>query len=34
MRVAIDTNVLISAALRDMSPEAVVIWIAFQDDWE
>lgn len=34
MKVIIDTNVLISAAWRDKSPEAVVLWIAFQDDWE
>ena len=34
MKVIIDTNVLISAAWRDKSPEAVVVWIANQDDWE
>lgn len=34
MKVVIDTNVLVSAAWRDKSPEAVVIWIALQDDWE
>jgi putative PIN family toxin of toxin-antitoxin system len=34
MKVIIDTNVLISAAWRDKSPEAVVIWIASQTDWE
>lgn len=34
MKVLIDTNVLVSAAWRDKSPEAVVVWIAFQDDWE
>lgn len=34
MKVVIDTNVLISAAWRDKSPEAVVLWIAFQDDWD
>jgi len=34
MKVVIDTNVLVSAAWRDKSPEAVVIWIANQDDWE
>ena len=34
MKVVIDTNVLVSAAWRDKSPEAVVIWIVFQDDWE
>ena len=34
MKVVIDTNVLISAAWRDKSPEAVIVWIANQDDWE
>jgi len=34
MKVVIDTNVLVSAAWRDKSPEAVVLWVAFQDDWE
>ncbi len=34
MKVVIDTNVLVSAAWRDRSPEAVVLWIAFQDDWD
>ena len=34
MKIVIDTNVLVSAAWRDKSPEAVVIWIAFHDDWE
>ena len=34
MKVVIDTNVLVSAAWRDKSPEAVVLWIAFQEDWE
>jgi putative PIN family toxin of toxin-antitoxin system len=34
MKVVIDTNVLVSAAWRDKSPEAVVIWIALQDDWD
>jgi len=34
MKVVIDTNVLVSAAWRDKSPEAVVIWIAFHDDWD
>jgi|GEM_PF-4657370 len=28
MKVLIDTNVLLSAALRDKFPEAVIIWIA------
>ena len=34
MKVVIDTNVLVSAAWRDKSPEAVVLWVAFQDDWD
>jgi putative PIN family toxin of toxin-antitoxin system len=34
MKVVVDTNVLLSAAWRDKSPEAVVLWIAEQDDWE
>ncbi len=34
MKVVIDTNVLVSAAWRDKSPEAVVIWVALQDDRE
>lgn len=27
MRVVVDTNVLVSAALRDRDPETVVLWI-------
>ena len=34
MRVVIDTNVLVSAALRDKDPEAVILWIAAQPDWQ
>jgi len=34
MKVVIDTNVLLSAAWRDKKPEAVVLWITVQDDWE
>jgi len=34
MKVVIDTSVLLSAAWRDKSPEAVVLWITEQDDWE
>jgi len=34
MKVVVDTNVLISAAWQDKSPEAVVNWITHQDDWE
>jgi predicted nucleic acid-binding protein len=28
MKILVDTNVLISAALRDKLPEQVVLWIA------
>ena len=34
MKVVIDTNVLVSAAWRDKSPEAVVLWLAAQEDWD
>lgn len=34
MRAVIDTSVLVSAALKDRDPEAVVLWIAAQADWE
>ncbi|OGG47209.1 MAG: putative toxin-antitoxin system toxin component, PIN family [Candidatus Handelsmanbacteria bacterium RIFCSPLOWO2_12_FULL_64_10] len=34
MRAVIDTNVLVSAALKDRDPEAVILWIAAQADWE
>lgn len=34
MKVLIDTNVLMSAALRDKDPEAVILFIAAQPDWE
>ncbi|HLO28249.1 MAG TPA: putative toxin-antitoxin system toxin component, PIN family [Anaerolineales bacterium] len=34
MKVVIDTNILISAAWRDKTPEAVILWIASQEDWE
>jgi putative PIN family toxin of toxin-antitoxin system len=34
MKVVIDTNVLLSAAWRDKSPEAVILWVASHDDWE
>jgi putative PIN family toxin of toxin-antitoxin system len=33
MKVLIDTNVLLSAALRDRLPEQVVLFIASHDDW-
>ena len=32
MKILVDTNVLISAALRDKLPEQVVLWIATRDD--
>ena len=34
MKILIDTNVLISAILRDKGPEAVILWILEQPDWE
>ena len=34
MRVVVDTNVLISAAIRDRLPERVILWIVGQDDVE
>ena len=34
MNVLIDTNVLLSAALRDRLPERVVMFVATQDDWK
>jgi len=33
MKVLIDTNVLISAALRDRLPERVVLWVAGPDEY-
>ena len=33
MNVLIDTNVLLSAALRDKLPERVVLYVAGRDDW-
>ena len=33
MKVIIDTNVLLSAALRDRVPEQVVLFIATNDEW-
>lgn len=33
MRVVIDTNVLVSAALHDKDPEAVIQWIVAHPDW-
>jgi putative PIN family toxin of toxin-antitoxin system len=34
MKVLLDTNVIVSAVLRDRAPEAVILWIAGQPDWE
>ncbi len=34
MRVIIDTNVLVSAALKDKDPEAVLLYVALQPDIE
>ena len=34
MKVVIDTNVLLSAVWRDRNPEAVILWILSQPDWE
>jgi putative PIN family toxin of toxin-antitoxin system len=34
MKVVIDTNVLVSAILRDRNPEAVILWVLSQDEWE
>lgn len=33
MKVVIDTNVLVSAALKDRDPEAILRWIAAHPDW-
>lgn len=34
MKVVIDTNVLVSAALRNRHPQAVIEWILAQPEWE
>ncbi|MCQ3936155.1 MAG: putative toxin-antitoxin system toxin component, PIN family [Chloroflexi bacterium] len=34
MKAIIDTNVLLSAAWKNKTPEEVVLWIATQEDWE
>ena len=34
MRVVIDTNVLVSAALKDRDPELVVLFVAENPDFE
>jgi putative PIN family toxin of toxin-antitoxin system len=33
MRVVIDTNVLVSAALKNRDPEIVIRWVAAHSDW-
>ena len=34
MKVVIDTNIIVSAALRDRDPEAVILFVAEQPDFE
>lgn len=34
MKVVIDTNVLVSAILRERSPEAVILWVLSQPEWK
>lgn len=34
MKILIDTNVLVSAVLRDRDPEAVIMFVATSDDFE
>jgi putative PIN family toxin of toxin-antitoxin system len=34
VRVVIDTNVVVSAAIRDRQPETVILFIAEHPDWE
>ncbi|MBE0503117.1 MAG: putative toxin-antitoxin system toxin component, PIN family [Desulfuromonadales bacterium] len=34
MKILIDTNVLVSAVLRDRDPEAVIMFVANSDDFE
>lgn len=34
MKILIDTNILISAILRDKDPETVILWIVSQEDWQ
>jgi uncharacterized protein len=34
MKVVIDTNVLVSAILRDRNPEVVIMWVLGQPEWE
>lgn len=34
MKVVIDTNVLVSATLKNKDPEAVIVWVAARADWQ
>ena len=34
MKVIFDTNVFISAVLRDRNPEAVIVWVVDQPEWQ
>jgi predicted nucleic acid-binding protein len=34
MKVIFDTNVFISAVLRDRNPEAVIVWVVDQPGWQ
>ena len=34
MKVVIDTNVFISAVWRDKNPEAIILWVCGQGDWQ
>lgn len=34
MKVIIDTNILVSGALKDRTPEEVILFIAFNEAWE
>ncbi len=34
MKVLIDTNVLVSALLRDRTPESAIMWVLEQEEWE
>ncbi|MGF1493627.1 MAG: putative toxin-antitoxin system toxin component, PIN family [Microcoleaceae cyanobacterium] len=33
MKIIIDTNILVSAALKDKNPERVVLWVASECEW-
>jgi len=34
VKVVIDTNVLVSAILKNKDPEAVIVWVAARADWQ